>query len=103
MPNVVQLPRRLASPAVLSAAADAPSLLGDDLRRLVAENYKLLMAQHVRRFDDIAVRYFELVSSLAQTCARDEVLANIVIARRIIRTTLLRLRAGADERGSSLP
>ena len=92
VPNVVRLPRRLALPAAQQEPADEISLLGDDMRRLVVENLKLLMAQRVRQFDNIAARYFALVSSLARTPAQDDLLANIVIARSVIDATLIKLR-----------
>ena len=97
MVNVIRWPERSPSRSVEEAPVSGVDLLG---LRTISIN---AVAEYVRRFDDIALRYSALVHSFPVSKQRDDLLLDIGSARQIIRATLIKLcRTSALDEGTGV-
>jgi hypothetical protein len=91
MSNVIPLPAGNRHPRPPVAAVDtAPGNV--DLRYVLADRYRDVIAQQVGKFDDIALGYLKLVEAFPESAERDQLVIDIAVARQVIDAALAKLR-----------
>jgi hypothetical protein len=95
--NVIRLPQRH-RPAGAPPAAHQPPLCGASLYELIAADCSYALAQNLGTFDEIALRYLDLVGSLPESHERDALLVDIAMARHAIHTISVALNTGTSGR-----